>query len=104
LPGVSDGGEKQDLASLNAGLLPKGEEPMATIVEATYDGTVFRPAEPVSLEPNTLVRLTVEKLPPKSTNVASFLETARSLHLEGPPDWSVNLDKYLYGEGLQGGS
>ena len=28
----------------------------------------------------------------------SFLETAESLQLDGPSDWSENLDKYLYGE------
>jgi hypothetical protein len=26
------------------------------------------------------------------------LRTARSLNLEGPPDWASNLDKYLYDE------
>jgi predicted DNA-binding antitoxin AbrB/MazE fold protein len=74
---------------------------MATIVEATFDGSVFRPVEPVSLAPNTSVRLTIETLNPES---ASFLKTARSLHLEGPPDWSANLDKYLYGEEGKGGT
>jgi hypothetical protein len=59
---------------------------------------VFHPKEPVSLEPNTSVRLTVELLKDSSKSTASFLKTARSLNLEGPPDWSENLDKYLYGE------
>jgi hypothetical protein len=27
----------------------------------------------------------------------SFLRTARSLDLDGPPDWAANIDKYLYG-------
>ena len=30
---------------------------------------------------------------------SSFLRTARSLGLSGPPDWSENLDNYLYGDG-----
>jgi len=77
---------------------------MATIIEATYDGMVFRPTEPVTLEPNTAVRLTVEPLSPKSEPPGSFLRTARSLNLEGPPDWSANLDKYLYGEETGGAS
>ena len=33
---------------------------MVTTIEATFDGSVFRPAEPIQLEPNTRVRLTVE--------------------------------------------
>jgi len=28
----------------------------------------------------------------------SFLQTARALNLEGPSDWSVKLDQYLYGK------
>jgi hypothetical protein len=69
-----------------------------TTIEATFDGTVFRPTQAVSLPPNTQVRLTIEPLPPENAKPASFLETARSLGLEGPPDWASNLDKYLYGE------
>ena len=71
---------------------------MATIIEATFDGTVFRPTEPVALEPNTAVRLTIEPLPLQPRQPRSFLQTARALKLEGPPDWSAQVDKYLYGE------
>jgi hypothetical protein len=69
-----------------------------TTIEATFDGNVFRPAGPVPLPPNTPVRLTIEPLAAKPPKPASFLATARSLNLEGPPDWANNLDKYLYGE------
>jgi hypothetical protein len=31
----------------------------------------------------------------------SFLRTARSRDLDGPPDWAVNLDTYLYSEESQ---
>ena len=31
-------------------------------------------------------------------NSESFLKVARSLNLEGPPDWSSRLDDYLYGD------
>jgi predicted DNA-binding antitoxin AbrB/MazE fold protein len=72
---------------------------MATTIEATFDGQVFRPAEPVSLPPNTTVRITIEPIPVKP---ASFLRTARSLNLEGPADWASRLDDYLYGEGEAG--
>lgn len=71
---------------------------MVQIIEATYDGVVFRPAGPVSLEPNTRVRITVESEGSQAGEPQSFLDTARSLNLEGTADWSINLHKYLYGE------
>lgn len=71
---------------------------MSTVINATFDGSVFRPTEPVALAPNTSVRLTVEKLSEKTGEPYSFLHLARSLNLEGPVDWSENLDEYLYGE------
>lgn len=30
--------------------------------------------------------------------IRSFVQTARSLKLDGPADWSENLDAYLYGD------
>lgn len=74
---------------------------MSTTIEATYDGSVFRPTRPVPLPPNTAVRLTVEPVA-ELENGVSFLETAESLKLEGPADWATNIDKYLYGEGGEG--
>lgn len=70
---------------------------MVTTIEATFDGEVLRPEEPLTLEPNTRVRITIETLPLDGDRPMSFLDTARSLNLEGPPDWSANVDKYLYG-------
>jgi AF2212-like protein len=85
---------------------------MTTTIEATFDGEVFRPTQPVSLEPNTPVKLTVETAEPspaqqdagvKHKKPYSFFDVARSLKIEdGPPDWSANIDKYLYGEHLHG--
>jgi hypothetical protein len=71
------------------------EERMATTIEARFDGQVFRALGVLALPPNTTVRLTIEPLPEKPT---SFLRTARSPNLQGPPDWASNLDGYLYGE------
>jgi hypothetical protein len=65
---------------------------MTTTIEATFDGTVFRPSKPISLEPNTPVLLTVETIPVKPSAPNSFLRTARALNLQGPPDWAGNLD------------
>lgn len=71
---------------------------MVRTIDATFDGMVFRPVEPISLEPNTRVRITVETPTTSAGPASSFLDTACSLNLEGPADWSANLHRYLYGE------
>lgn len=76
---------------------------MGKTVEAIFDGKVFQTDEPVELQPNTRVRIFVETLPSKDESVMSFLHTARGLNLDGPPDWSMNLDSYFYdGKDLDG--
>jgi len=70
---------------------------MVKTIEAVFDGKVIRPAEPLALEPNTRVRIVIETILPASEAPISFLDTARSLNLEGPPDWSENIETYLYG-------
>lgn len=70
---------------------------MARAIEATFDGKVFRPSEFIPLEPNTRVRLTVETMDIPQAESRSFLETARQLNLDGPADWSANVEEYLYG-------
>ena len=72
---------------------------MTKTIAATFDGAVFHPSEPISLEPNTVVRLTVETVPAPAPTGGSFLDVAQAMQLEGPPDWASNLDHYLYGEG-----
>lgn len=74
---------------------------MVETIAAVFDGKVFHPAEPIALEPNTRVRITIETVPPDVDEATSFLQTARSLGLEGHSDWSANLDKYLYGTDAQ---
>lgn len=69
---------------------------MNTTFAATYDGEVFRPDQPLPWPPNTRVRLTVV-VEPEQQLTGSFLQTAESLRLEGPTDWSERLDDYLYG-------
>lgn len=71
---------------------------MSTSIEATFDGSVFRPSTPVMLSPNTQVRLTVETLTAEPIAGTSFLRTARAMKVEGPPDWASRFDEYLYGE------
>lgn len=67
---------------------------MVMTIDAVYDGRAFLPIQPIKLRPNTRVQIAVtadEQLP------ISFLDVAESLALEGPPDWSLQLDEYLYG-------
>jgi hypothetical protein len=71
---------------------------MTTTVFATFDGEVLRPEEPVTLAPNTRVRVTIETTTADEGEAHSFLRTARTLNLDGPPDWSERLEEYLYGE------
>ena len=70
---------------------------MLKTIEAVFDGKVFRPEDPLGLEPNTRVRLTIETVEPESSEAKSFLHVARSLNLDGPSDWAANLETYLYG-------
>jgi hypothetical protein len=69
---------------------------MTRTVEALYDGEVFRPAARVPLQPNTRVRITIETMSSPEAKEGSFLSTARSLNLDGPPDWAANIESYLY--------
>ena len=70
---------------------------MSQTVEAIFDGEVLRPDEPIDLEPNTRVKITIEPAKEAKSKTKSFLDTALSLKLEGPSDWSERLDDYLYG-------
>jgi len=70
---------------------------MSRIIDATFDGSVFHPTQPVDLKPNTRVRIIVEEEPEVGSGQTSFLQTASMLKLDGPPDWSKNIDLYLYG-------
>ena len=71
---------------------------MTTTVFATFDGEVLRPEDPVTLAPNTRVRVTIETTVAAESKSSSFLRTAQSLNLDGPADWSERLEEYLYGE------
>lgn len=69
---------------------------MGKTIEAVFDGEIFRPDEPLDLQPNTRVRLTIDSLATDTQTSASFLSTARALNLQGPPDWSERIEEYLY--------
>ena len=70
---------------------------MSQVLDAIFDGTSLKPTIPLNLTPGTRVRIIVESVEEKKEEeTKSFLQTAKSLHLEGNPDWSENLDQYLY--------
>jgi hypothetical protein len=71
---------------------------MQTTIDAVYDGTVLRLEHPLTLAPNTRVRLTIELLEPIKPTPGVFLQTARAVRIEAPPDFATNVDAYLYGE------
>jgi predicted DNA-binding antitoxin AbrB/MazE fold protein len=54
---------------------------MIKTIDAVYDGKVFRPSDPLSLEPNTHVRLSIEIVQENLNQPQSFLDVARSLNL-----------------------
>ena len=66
-------------------------------LKAIFDGKAFRPVEPLDLEPNTVVELTLELPERDADSTQSFLDVAEGLELDGPSDWSSSVDAYLYG-------
>ena len=70
---------------------------MSKTIGALYDGHVLRPEEPLDLQPNTRVRITIDAPSTDKAKPLSFLGTARKLNLDGPSDWSARIEEYLYG-------
>lgn len=83
---------------------------MQKILDATYDGEVFRPDEPVDLASNTKVKVIVEddketskklkliEMPKKGKGEPyAFSKYLESVTIDAPPDFASNLDEYLYG-------
>lgn len=71
---------------------------MNETIEATFDGKVFRPKKPVKLKPNTQVKIVIKTESSSKDKNIFFLHTARRLKVDGPPDWSKNIDEYLGGK------
>ena len=69
---------------------------MTKTLEATFDGEVIRLDEPIDLEPNTPIMITIESRGKPIRKRRSFLRIAKSLNLEEPPDWSARFENYLY--------
>lgn len=71
---------------------------MTKSLHATFDGQVLHPDGPVELAPNTRVRITIETIDTPTEKTVSFLQTARSLNLHGPSDWSAHLVERVFHE------
>lgn len=67
---------------------------MVMTIDAVFDGRSFLPIQPIKLAPNTQVRIAITAEEPQPV---SFLDVAEALALDGPADWSLRLDEYLYG-------
>jgi hypothetical protein len=74
---------------------------MIQTLDALFDGVTLVPEVPLNIRSGTRVRIIVESLlPDAKPTKKSFLQTAKSLNLQGNPDWSENIDQYLYGESV----
>ncbi len=71
---------------------------MQKVINATFDGKVLHLENPIKIEPNTRVRLTIELFETSDKKKRSFLQTAKSLKIDGPSDWSEKFEEYLYGK------
>lgn len=69
-------------------------------LEAIFDGTALQLEVPLNLKAGTRVRIILESVLPDEEQPKTFLETAKSLQLQGEPDWSEKIDQYLYGENV----
>ncbi|MCT7993175.1 hypothetical protein [Laspinema olomoucense] len=69
-------------------------------ITAIFDGQSLQLESPLNLEVGTRVKITVETLLAPKDTPKTFLQTAQSLQLQGEPDWSENIDQYLYGNSI----
>jgi hypothetical protein len=67
-------------------------------IKAVFDGIALQPEAPLDLAVGTRVKITIESVLPDEQKPKTFLQTAKSLKLQGEPDWSEKIDQYLYGE------
>ncbi|MEO7718279.1 MAG: hypothetical protein ABIY70_18925 [Capsulimonas sp.] len=70
---------------------------MTRTLNATFDGaSSLKLDEQLDLAPNTVVRVTIETVDAPAAN--DFLAICLGANLDGPADWSENLEHYLYGD------
>ncbi len=71
---------------------------MSEVASFLFDGRVFRPDSPIDLKPNTLCVITIQSEVPhtKRETLWDILDRMAGT-IEGPGDWSIEHDHYLYG-------
>lgn len=69
---------------------------MAITIHAEYNGTAFIPIDSVSLKKNHKYRLIIEETTDENSLTAWDILQNHIGSIEGPEDWSENLDHYLY--------
>jgi hypothetical protein len=78
-----------------------GKKVMIQTLDALFDGAALLPEVPLNIKSGTRVRIIVESLlPDEKPKPKTFLQTAKSLNLQGKPDWSTNIDQYLHEENI----
>ncbi len=68
---------------------------MVQAMHTVFGGKAFRPEGPVHRKPSTRVRIVNEVPEARVEEPDSFLDTARSLQLEGPADGAERFEAYL---------
>jgi predicted DNA-binding antitoxin AbrB/MazE fold protein len=76
---------------------------MAQTIKAVYNGRVFEPQVPVDLPAGTEVEVTVLAAAVKTGEPHAWMRLLAEAHLDGPSDWSENVDKYRFGWGAEDG-
>lgn len=73
---------------------------MNQTLTVTFDGSVFHPETPLDLKPNKRYKIQIiseEVSSQKSSEDAWDILESLAGTVEAPPDWSKELDHYLYG-------
>ena len=71
-------------------------------IKATYDGLTFHPIGTLDLEPNTEYLITIEEIKEDTSKGPISFLLKHAGEVEGPSDWSLEHDHYLYGTPKQG--
>jgi hypothetical protein len=75
---------------------------MGRRVTVIFDGNVLRPEGPIDLKPNTRYVLAVEQEVGLESTTAWEVLDGLTGTVEGPEDWAVEHDHYLYGSPKRG--